>query len=233
MFIKNNLQNSGNNVKLNQKNHMRKNKIIITIDGTAGSGKSTIAKLLSEKYNLRYLPTGIYYRKLAKIILEQNIHLEDIVKIKNVIIQVIDISEIDLIDKSLYSDSISYIASEISKLIEVREYFFLLQKKFINDNERVILEGRDTGSIIAPNANIKIFLTADPYIRAQRRAKEIDVNNTKILQTNIEKRDKEDSIRNISPLIIPEGALVIDSSNLTIEEVMNIIIPFVRLKLDL
>ena len=204
---------------------MGKEKFIITIDGTAGSGKSTLAKSISKIYNLKYLPTGIYYRKLAKIILDQNevFSLSQSDLIKDLMIKIEHISELDLSDKSLYSDEISKTASDIAKIDYIRDYFTSLQKKFIDENSNIILEGRDTGTIVAPDADIKIFLTADPKIRAMRRALEQNVKDIDTLKANIEKRDEEDSKRKLSPLIIPEGAIEIDSSHLTIEELIIVV----------
>jgi cytidylate kinase len=204
---------------------MGKEKFIITIDGTAGSGKSTLAKSLSKIYNLKYLPTGIYYRKLAKILLDQDrvFSLSQSDLIKDLMIKIEHVSTLDLSDKSLYSDEVSKTASDIAKIDYIRDYFNSLQKKFIDENRNIILEGRDTGSIVAPNADIKIFLTADPKIRAMRRALEQNAKDIDLLKANIEKRDQEDSKRKISPLVIPKGSIEIDSSHLNIEELIIIV----------
>jgi cytidylate kinase len=202
---------------------MQKSNFIITIDGTAGSGKSTIAKLIARKYNFKYLPTGVLYRKLAKLVYDHNVDLNSIHTIKELLIGISNGSEEDLLDESLYQEEISSLASKLAQLPEVREYFFLLQRKFIQDNKQVILEGRDTGTVIAPEAHLKIFLTADPIIRAQRRNLEYKDKDSKELENNIKQRDRDDSTRLIAPLSKPIDAVEIDSSDLSIEQVFDLI----------
>ena len=204
--------------------------MIIAIDGPAGSGKSTIAKLIAEDLELVYLDTGAMYRLVTLKALNDGI-LGDLEEIKKMLDNLnIDIKEngfyLDDIDvneeirKPIVSENVSHIAA----IREVREKMVDLQRKF-SESKNVILDGRDIGTVVFPNADVKIFLVADAKERANRRYKELveKGENVKIgeIYENILKRDEIDSTRKESPLKKAEDAIEVDTTSKNIEEVKN------------
>ena len=204
--------------------------MIIAIDGPAGSGKSTIAKLIAEDLGFVYLDTGAMYRLVTLKALNDGI-LGDLEEIKKMLDNLnIDIKEngfyLDDIDvseeirKPIVSENVSHIAA----IREVREKMVDLQRKF-SESKNVILDGRDIGTVVFPNADVKIFLVADAKERANRRYKELieKGENVKIeeIYENILKRDEIDSTRKESPLKKAEDAIEVDTTSKDIEEVKN------------
>ena len=202
--------------------------MIIAIDGPAGSGKSTIAKLIAEDLELVYLDTGAMYRLVTLKALNEGI-LGDFEKIKKMLNNLnIDIKEngfyLDNVDVSdeIRKPIVSENVSDIAAIREVREKMVDLQRKF-SESKNVILDGRDIGTVVFPNANVKIFLVADAKERANRRYKELvkKGENVKIeeIYENILKRDEIDSTRKESPLKKAEDAIEVDTTSKNIEEV--------------
>ena len=202
--------------------------MIIAIDGPAGSGKSTIAKLIAEDLGLVYLDTGAMYRLVTLKALNDGIlgNLDKIIKM-------LDNLNIDIKENGFYLDDIdvseeirkpviSENVSDIAAIREVREKMVDLQRKF-SESKNVILDGRDIGTVVFPNANVKIFLVADAKERANRRYKELvkKGENVKIeeIYENILKRDEIDSTRKESPLKKAEDAIEVDTTSKNIEEV--------------
>ena len=204
--------------------------MIIAIDGPAGSGKSTIAKLIAEDLGLVYLDTGAMYRLVTLKALNEGI-LGDFEKIKKMLNNLnIDIKEngfyLDNVDVSdeIRKPIVSENVSDIAAIREVREKMVDLQRKF-SESKNVILDGRDIGTVVFPSANVKIFLVADAKERANRRYKELvkKGENVKIeeIYENILKRDEIDSTRKESPLKKAEDAIEVDTTSKNIEEVKN------------
>ena len=204
--------------------------MIIAIDGPAGSGKSTIAKLIAEDLGLVYLDTGAMYRLVTLKALNEGI-LGDFEKIKKMLNNLnIDIKEngfyLDNVDVSdeIRKPIVSENVSDIAAIREVREKMVDLQRKF-SESKNVILDGRDIGTVVFPNADVKIFLVADAKERANRRYKELvkKGENVKIeeIYENILKRDEIDSTRKESPLKKAEDAIEVDTTSKNIEEVKN------------
>ena len=204
--------------------------MIIAIDGPAGSGKSTIAKLIAENLGLVYLDTGAMYRLVTLKALNEGI-LGDFEKIKKMLNNLnIDIKEngfyLDNVDVSdeIRKPIVSENVSDIAAIREVREKMVDLQRKF-SESKNVILDGRDIGTVVFPNANVKIFLVADAKERANRRYKELvkKGENVKIeeIYENILKRDEIDSTRKESPLKKAKDAIEVDTTSKNIEEVKN------------
>ena len=204
--------------------------MIIAIDGPAGSGKSTIAKLIAEDLGLVYLDTGAMYRLVTLKALNEGI-LGDFEKIK----KMLDNLNIDIKENGFYLDNVdvsdeirkpivSENVSDIAAIREVREKMVDLQRKF-SESKNVILDGRDIGTVVFPNANVKIFLVADAKERANRRYKELvkKGENIKIeeIYENILKRDEIDSTRKESPLKKAKDAIEVDTTSKNIEEVKN------------
>ena len=204
--------------------------MIIAIDGPAGSGKSTIAKLIAEDLGLVYLDTGAMYRLVTLKALNEGI-LGDFEKIKKMLNNLnIDIKEngfyLDNVDVSdeIRKPIVSENVSDIAAIREVREKMVDLQRKF-SESKNVILDGRDIGTVVFPNADVKIFLVADAKERANRRYKELvkKGENIKIeeIYENILKRDEIDSTRKESPLKKAKDAIEVDTTSKNIEEVKN------------
>ena len=201
--------------------------IVIAIDGPAGSGKGTIAKEISSFYNFPHLDSGILYRSVAYLCHKGG---ENVFDEKRVLkyAQNLNIEEID-VDK-LRTEEIDQISSKISSFSSVRESLKIFQlnfKKIHSDKSGIVIDGRDITTVIFPDAEIKFYVTASLKDRANRRFEELVLNNPKIdkklVIKELQKRDQRDMERSIAPLKIAKDAIVIDTSDLTIEEV-NIIV---------
>lgn len=224
---------------------------IITIDGPASSGKTTIAKMLAQKLNFPLLESGSLYRLITYFLLNSKKPLEVYLKDKKALVQylkkIFTEIKIDLIPsgtfiywkgkllkEELRNKEVENMVSKVSAIKEIREFLTEFMRNFGKKNN-LITEGRDMGSVVFPYADLKIFLTANEEIRAQRRFKEKAKKENikkeilyKEVLNNIKFRDKLDSQREIAPLIIPEGAYIIDTSYLTPEEVLKEILKIIR-----
>lgn len=207
--------------------------MIIAIDGPSGSGKSSVAKAIAKKLNITHLDTGAMYRLLGYKIIKDNLDINNINNINNILKELnIDIvgekfflDDID-VTKEIRANNVSMMASSVSKIKEVREYMVAMQRE-ISKNKSVILDGRDIGTVVFPDADIKIYLNASASVRANRRYLEdnkLDYN--KILE-DIIKRDYDDMNREHSPLKKAEDAIEINTDNLSFEEVLNNILELV------
>ena len=208
--------------------------MIIAVDGPAGSGKSTISKLLAKELGLVYLDTGAMYRLFTLKMLKENVSFSDNDKI-NELLEKLNINiENDkfYLDDEDVSEEIrkTDIAENVSKtaaIKEVREKMVNLQREF-SKSKNVILDGRDIGTVVFPEADIKIFLVADAKERAERRFKELQEKEENIsldnIYENILKRDRLDSTRENSPLKKANDAIEVDTTGKNIEEVKNIIL---------
>ena len=207
--------------------------LIVAIDGPAGSGKSTIAKLLAKKYDLTYIDTGAMYRMITLYLLENNIDINDLKEVEKVLNTV----NLDMQGDKFYLDNVDVstkirekrINDNVSKVASikiVRSNLVDLQRK-ISNNKDVILDGRDVGTVIFPHAQVKIFLIASPEERARRRYNEFLEKKTEItydeVLKSIKERDHIDSTRDESPFVKADDAIELDSTNLTIEDVVNFI----------
>ena len=202
--------------------------MIIAIDGPAGSGKSTIAKLVALELGFEYLDTGAMYRMVTLRLVNKKISLEDIrsieKEIKNMKIDILNnrffLNNVDVTDE-IRTPIVSENVSKVAKIKEIRYKMVELQRE-ISKSKNTILDGRDIGTVVFPNAEIKIYLIADEVERAKRRYSELK-NNSEIsfedVLKNIIERDRIDSTRVESPLKKAEDAIEIDTTGNTIEEV--------------
>ncbi|MFO7446692.1 MAG: (d)CMP kinase [Ignavibacteriaceae bacterium] len=216
--------------------------LIIAIDGPAGSGKSTSAKLVARKLGYLYIDTGAMYRAVTLLAMKQNI-LSD----KDKIIKLAEESDIRLkfsegktnvtingedVTEEIRSAEVNANVSDVSKLEGVRKALVQKQQQMKSSDGGIVMEGRDIGTVVFPEADIKIFLTADVEQRALRRAKEFNEKGIVVpieeMKEAIAKRDFIDSTREISPLTKAPGAVEVDTSKVTIDEQVEIILDNVR-----
>lgn len=211
---------------------------IVAIDGPAGAGKGTITKLVGEKLNLLNIDTGAMYRCIALQMVRENIKIDEIEKIKEVLRKIniklvnengninVFLNDEDVTNK-IRTEEVSKFVSPVSTVKIIRERMVELQRKF-GEEQDIIMEGRDIGTEVFPNADVKIYLDATPEERARRRVlqnkeKGIECEYEQVLK-EIKIRDERDSTREISPLRKAEDAILVDSTNMTIEEVVDEII---------
>ena len=214
---------------------------VVAIDGPAGAGKGTITKQVAEKLNLVNVDTGATFRCVALNMLKENISIDEEEKIKNLLekinIEMKSNGEIFLngenVTKKIRENDVNNFVSPVSTIQIVRNKLLEIQRK-IAEGKDVIIEGRDIGTTVFPNADVKIYLDATPEERAKRRMlqnkeKGIETSYEEVLE-NIKDRDKRDSTRKVSPLKKAEDAIYIDSSDMTIDEVVNKVITLIKEK---
>jgi CMP/dCMP kinase len=216
--------------------------MIITIDGPAGTGKTTVARLVAERLHVPFFDTGSMYRSVAWRILKKEIPLSDCVRIEEELstfsfhistdgngrryyVGDEDVTEV------IRSQPVTAIVSEVSALPCVRKALWKIQREF-GEKGDAVFEGRDMGSVVFPHAEMKIFLTARAELRAQRRFQELlqknpgDKIDQEQILAEIIRRDEYDSSRTLAPLKCPEDALLIDTSDLSIDGVVDRILEY-------
>lgn len=217
--------------------------MIVAIDGPAGSGKGTVTKILADRLGLINLDTGATYRCVALMTLKNNYTLED----ESEIVDLLPNIDIEFkrengeekvflngedVTKEIRSKEVNKIVSQVSGITPVRIYMAELQRKMAKGKD-VIMEGRDIGTYVFPNAEVKIYLDADVEERAKRRYKEnlekgVDMSYEEVLD-NIKKRDENDKNKEIGALKVADGAIIVDTTSKTIEEVANEIENIIKL----
>ena len=218
--------------------------IIIAIDGHSGCGKSTTAKMLAESLNYSYLDSGAMYRSVTLFFNRKKIKYSNIDDIKILLNQIkISFKYVngvqntflngENVEKEIRNENITNLVSKYSSIPEIRKYLVQSQKE-LGKNKKIVVEGRDITTVVFPNAEIKIFMTADIDVRAKRRFKDMKANNPEItfsdVMKNLEDRDIKDSNRKDSPLTYAEGAILIDTSDLEIDAQVKKIIDIIEQK---
>jgi len=222
--------------------------MIVTIDGPAGTGKSTVARKVAEKLGLPYFDTGAMYRAVSYLMLQQKIALSDEAKIGQLLLSFRFEVKGEGDEKRYFasgqdvtheirSEAVNKIVSPVSALPIVREALWAVQRKFAK-RQGGVFEGRDMGSVVFPKARVKIFLTARPEVRAQRRLDEIiqkrpqeaEAMDRDKMVSELQRRDEYDASRQLAPLKCPEDAYVIDTSELSIDEVVERILEYTEKK---
>ena len=214
----------------------RNKRPVISIDGTAGSGKGTLAKKLSKSISFDHLDTGLLYRYLSHLKLQKKLEsfeTQDLLKLS------INISTIKRLN--LRTELIGKESSIISGLKSVRSFLLIFQRSFADNppsGEGSVIDGRDIGSVVVPNAEVKFFIDANLKLRAKRRLEEIKnlKNKTaasfKTILSQMRDRDNRDRKRSESPLIISKGSILIDTSQLTPDQVLKTALVHVKKILD-
>ena len=218
----------------------------IAIDGPAGAGKSTIAKKIAKELSFIYIDTGSMYRAIAYYLLGQGIDTKDQDKVVkaiehvNVTIEYKDgeqqvLLNGDNVTDKLRKEEVGTMASSVAKHEAVRTKMVDLQRELAKSSN-VIMDGRDIGTVVLPSADLKVFLTASSYVRAKRRYNELSEKgiscNLEEIEKDIISRDTQDMTRLISPLKQAEDAILVDTSDMTIDEVVNFIINLFHKKIN-
>ena len=213
---------------MNASNLTRPN-MVIAVDGPSGSGKSSISKESANRLGFNFLDTGAMYRSVTWFCVTENLIEEDLIieRINNKDFK-LDISTDPLKDqvkvndedvsKIIREDEITSQVSHFAAMPKIRQFLVSKQRELVKaSNSGIIVEGRDIGSVVLPEADFKIFITANDDVRAKRRAIQIDSNENDVLVAQ-RKRDLLDSSRKVSPLVIPDRAVILDNSDLDFEQ---------------
>lgn len=214
---------------------------VITIDGPAASGKSTVSRELAKRLGWRWVSTGAFYRGLAFVALQKNISFEDVPKL--VALSHSDEWTVEMTDaktRVLYQgkdvtdhtarEDVGNYASKISHYPDVRKALLDNQRACSLGEMGLVAEGRDCGTVVFPQAQAKIYLTADQSHRAARRAAEQGDDANRIMAAQ-QKRDEQDSTRKVAPLQVPDNAYVVDTTHLTLDDVVAKVEDFVKSKI--
>jgi cytidylate kinase len=205
---------------------------VIAIDGPAGSGKTTVARAVALRMGLEYLDTGSMYRSATLAALRAGVALADESAVARIVAAaVIDVGPVVMLDGSdvsgeIRGEAVSDAVSIVAALPLVRDDMRRRQRAWAADNGGCVVEGRDIGSVVFPDADLKVFLTASPEVRARRRASEsggADEATVAKWAANIAERDHLDTTRDDSPLIEADGARSIDTTDLSIDEIVELI----------
>ena len=212
--------------------------LVIAVDGPAGAGKSTIAKIVADKLNINYIDTGAMYRAITYKVLTNNIDIND----ENAIVEVAKNSDIDFKDNNIYLDGkilkeeirtpqVSHNVSNIAQIKDVR-YLMVDVQRDIGNKSSVILDGRDIGSYVFPNADYKFYLVASPEERGERRYKELikkgyETTLDEVINDVI-RRDEIDSNREFAPLVKAKDAIEIDTTGKNIDNVVESVISKIK-----
>ena len=218
-------------------------KINIAIDGHSSCGKSTIAKQLSKHFNYIYVDSGAMYRAVCLYALQNNIISDGKIDV-NLLLKSLDKINVSFYFNEETSTSETYLngvnveseirgfwvsenVSAISKIKEVRHKMIHIQQK-IGENKGVVMDGRDIGSVVFPNAELKLFITATADERARRRALELKDVNIEDIKENLRNRDFEDTNRSENPLLLMDDAIEIDNTNLSLEQQFELILSYCK-----
>lgn len=210
--------------------------MIISIDGPAGSGKSTIAKLLAKRLSFIHFNSGSIFRAITAYLLENNKNV-DLLKNINVKVKIEDNNQYVFVNDIDYTPILrnNEISTNVAKISTIPEVQFSAQKivKEFCSTHNVVIDGRGLGNEVLKDAEFKFYLDCSVHVRAQRRFLEEQLKGTKITLPEIENqlkiRDKLDKEREIAPLVVPENAIVIDSTNLSIEEIVNLMLSYIKI----
>ena len=208
---------------LKEKVYNQNNRLVVAMDGPSASGKGSIGKILAKKFNLEHIQSGLLYRGLANLCMIKKIDSTDC----NGIIKISKCSNLMTLikDNDLNQENIGNYASKISTISEVRNYVNFHLSRIIRLYPRIIMEGRDITTVVAKDADIKVFITANVYKRAIRRYKQLQEQGKKCMISDVLKllkeRDLRDFSRSAAPLSISPGAFIIDTSDINQDQVIS------------
>jgi cytidylate kinase len=207
--------------------------IVVAVDGTSGSGKSSTCRGVAARLGIRYLDTGAMYRAVTWWLLEHGVDVHDPVTVASYAAAprllsgtdpsapTISVDDRD-VSVEIRSDAVNAAVSPVSAVPAVRERLVALQREIIGDGG-IVVEGRDIASVVWPEAEVKVYLTADPSARAARRAAENGVTDLSATEASLLSRDRIDSGRAVAPLTMVEGAVQVDTTALTLDEVIDLV----------
>jgi CMP/dCMP kinase len=225
----------------------KKKKIIITIDGWSSCGKSTLAKQLAQELNYVYIDSGAMYRAITLYFLRNHVDWTKPAAVekalKNIVLEFVPNNKNGYTDICLNGENVEYVirdlviaekVSEVAAVKAVRE-FAVAQQQAMGKKKGIVMDGRDIGTVVFPKAELKIFMTADEAVRVERRFKELFAKNPNVtleeVKNNLEMRDYIDSHREVSPLRKADDAIVLDNSNLTMKQQLEIAQKWVKERL--
>ncbi len=200
---------------------------VIAIDGPAGSGKSTVARAVAARLGLEYLDTGAMYRSVAFAVLRKGLDPADFDSVGDLVASVdIEVGERVVVDGVDATDAIrglevTRVVSMVAANPAVRKELVRRQREWADEHGGGVVEGRDIGSVVFPDAALKVFLTADPSERERRRRHEAEGVHQEALAADIARRDEFDSTRQASPLVVAEGAVEIDTTGREVDDVVD------------
>ena len=209
--------------------------LIVSMDGPSGTGKSTVSKAVADRMGLPHLDTGAFYRAATLAVLRSEVDLED----DDAVVAEVEQLTMDQASGRMYLDGedisdeirgerVTKAVSRVSAIPAVRARLVGMQRQWVaGRGGRAVVEGRDVGSVVFPNATLKIYLDASPAVRAQRRALQAGEDLEETI-ADIKRRDHADSTREASPLSVPDGATIVDTSDLTFDEVVDQVVALIR-----
>ena len=207
---------------------MSMNKIIITIDGPSGSGKTTLGRAISKKLGITFFSSGSIYRVITKYFLDTNSLGFDNFEIISFQPLEIQIDEYKYFEQNLYTKELNTKSSELAQQSEIRAIVNnILKFVELSADTGLVVEGRDMGSVVFPDATLKIYLDADENIRSARR---VEQSNNEETTVDIAERDKRDISRKNSPLIVPKGAITLKNNTSTVDELVDEVIKNLKLQ---
>jgi cytidylate kinase len=213
--------------------------LVVAIDGPSGSGKSSTSRGVAARLGLRYLDTGAMYRGITWWMMQHGVDVADPAAVAarvgeaNIVsgtdpqAPTITVDGVDVAE-AIRREDVTGSVSPVSAVPEVRAHLLQLQREIIGSAGGIVVEGRDIGSVVAPDAPVKVFLTADPAARAARRALEEGGSDVDATRASLLARDKIDSGRNVSPLTMAEGAVHIDTTPYSLDEVIGLVVALVE-----
>ena len=217
--------------------------MLITIDGPAGAGKTTVSRILAERLEFRYVDTGALYRGIALAVLEAKVDIDDDMGLEALLKDLaigftlrggtsrLMLNGEDVSDK-IRTPDVTMAASAVSAKPTVRQYLLEIQHA-LGREKQAVFEGRDMGTVVFPDADLKFFLDASVDIRAARRFKEFKGQNRQSMdevKTDMRRRDKNDSTRAVAPLCAAEDAIVVDATSASVEQVVDAMLKHIRKK---
>ena len=211
--------------------------IVVAMDGPSGSGKSSTSRGVATRLGLRYLDTGAQFRAMTVHMLDEGVDLDSSAAIARAAVDAVIESGTDPqnptitlggrdVAEDIRSDRTTTAVSAVASVPEVRTQVLQLQRDIIGEGG-IVVEGRDIGSVVAPEAEVKVYLTADPAARAARRRAEAGEESTTATEEDLLRRDRIDSTRATAPLTMPEGAVHIDTTPFTLDEVIDQVVALV------